>query len=77
MTANHKGYFEFFICNIDGLTTDATQDCLNKTPLTDISGNTKIYLTTTASINVTTSVKLPDGLTCNNCVFQVKFLFCN
>ena len=33
ITANHKGYFEFRICDVTGWDTDATQECLNSTIL--------------------------------------------
>lgn len=36
VTANHLGYFEFRLCNVDNLNgMDATQACLDKTILRD------------------------------------------
>jgi ABC-type dipeptide/oligopeptide/nickel transport system permease component len=29
ITADHRGYFQFGICNVDGWGTDATQACLD------------------------------------------------
>lgn len=74
VTANHKGFFEFRICDIDGLNTDATQACLDKTPLTDKNGNTRFPLLTESATVVSLKLKLPSKLTCKNCVIQVDTL---
>lgn len=59
------------ICNVDGLYTDATQECLNKIFLKDTNGQTKIYIPKGYTGKINTILKLPDYLLCNHCVLQV------
>ena len=77
LTANHLGYYQFKICNIDGLSTDATQACLDKTVLVNQVTKTTQYPIGSTLGKVTIPLTLPAGLTCNQCVFQVilKILF--
>lgn len=72
ITANHLGYSEFLICNVDNLTTDATQECLNKRILKDSNGTSKFYIQPYYRGPITTSLVLPLDLKCNHCVFQVN-----
>jgi hypothetical protein len=73
ITANHLGYFQFMICNLDQMLSDATTDCLNKTYLKEATSNqTKIYIQSQTGY-IYTKLKLPDQLTCNHCVFQWKY----
>lgn len=73
MTANHKGYFEFRLCNVDRLKLgEATQSCLNKILLQDRHGRSQIPIIPFYVGIVKTSLKLPPFLTCNHCVFQVS-----
>ena len=74
ITANHLGYSEFSICNVDNLTTDATQDCLNKIILKDSNGKSKFYIPPNFNGAINTSLVLPSDLKCNHCVFQVNYL---
>jgi hypothetical protein len=71
ITANHNGYFEFMICNVDGMSTDATQNCLNQNYLKDSAGQTKIVIEKGYNGKIYTSLQLPASLSCNHCVFQV------
>lgn len=71
VTANHYGYFEFRICNVDGLKGDATQKCLDKRLLTDSNDQTQIYIQRGYFGKIKTTVNLPADLTCKHCVFQV------
>ena len=68
--ANHYGWFEFRICNIDGWTEDANQICLNKTVLRYTSSNdTRLMVTNYSSPAIINfKLDLPDDLTCNHCV---------
>lgn len=72
ISANHLGWFEFRICNVDSLITDATQECLDRALLTDLDGNTRINLKK-GVYNFETKLKLPDYLWCKHCVFQWKY----
>ena len=60
------------VCNVDGMSTDATQECLNKIYLKDNNGQTKIYIPRGYNGKINTILKLPDNLSCNHCVFQVN-----
>ena len=71
ITANHKGYFEFRLCNVDGMAGDATQNCLDRNILQDENGNTKIYIPGGKTGKFTSRLVLPSGLSCEHCVFQV------
>lgn len=71
ITANHYGYFEFKICNVDGSKTDATQACLDKTILADSTGRTKFPIERTKTGSMKFKLNLPGNLLCNHCVFQV------
>jgi len=73
ITANHYGYFEFRLCNVDGKAGDATQSCLDQTLLKDVNGNTKIFITRGKTGKFTTRLNLPSGFSCNHCVFQWKY----
>lgn len=74
VSANHKGWFEFRICNIDDMASDATQECLDKIMLPDLTGKTRINLEM-GIFNFETKLKLPANLSCNQCVFQVMLIF--
>lgn len=79
VTANHYGYFEFRICNLDKETTkggeEATQECLNKQMLKDLNGKTQIYIKRGFFGKINTTLVLPTKLTCKHCVFQVFSYF--
>lgn len=74
MTASHLGYFQFGICNIDNLTTDATQECFEKNLLTDLNGNTRMPINSSDIGMKSFMLTLPKGLICSHCVFQVSIL---
>lgn len=74
LTANHKGNFQFRVCNIDGWQGDATEECLDKTVLADLNGNKEIPIRTedgTGMMNF--KLQLPSDLSCTRCVFQWKY----
>ncbi|UJR30953.1 hypothetical protein I4U23_018465 [Adineta vaga] len=74
LTANHRGSFEFRLCNIDNNNNqDATQSCLDLNLLYIVNGSTKYYVEskfTTIHVNVS----LPANVTCKHCVFQWKYV---
>jgi len=72
LTANHLGYFEFKICNVDGSKSDATQQCLDKNILTDSNGKTKIFVGRKTG-KMKFKINLPADLICKHCVFQWKY----
>jgi hypothetical protein len=70
LTVEHLGFFEFRICNVDGSTKEATQECLDKTVLKDVSGQSRFFVN--LAFHYKFKLVLPTQLTCNHCVFQVK-----
>lgn len=76
MTTNHRGWFEFRLCNIDNMPSgEATQECLDQTLLADIYGNTRFK--TPSDVEgwqgfFKTNLVIPPGFKCNHCVFQVS-----
>jgi len=74
ITANHRGSFEFRLCNIDGWNSDATQECLDQTILyLDGSLNETKYLVEGNYSSILLNLTLPDNLTCDHCIFQWKW----
>lgn len=71
MTENHKGYFEFRLCNLDNILTEATQECLNKNLLINSYGKNRIYLPKDFKGKMITFLNIPKGFKCDHCVFQV------
>ncbi|CAF1008607.1 unnamed protein product [Rotaria sp. Silwood1] len=76
LTANHKGYFEFRLCNLDNNpNSDATQECLDRR-LLKIAGtdSTKFRdVDKYGSQAITVRVQLPSDVACRHCVFQWKY----
>ena len=74
LTANHRGVFEFRVCNIDNKNNeDATQDCLDLNLLEITNGSKRFHVDST-SIIIHINVTLPNNLTCKHCVFQWKYI---
>lgn len=67
MTANHKGIFEFRICNLDKLSGDVTQECLNKTVL-KIRDTDETQFIIDNKMKQVYTIQLPDDLVCEHCV---------
>ena len=68
ITANHLGYIEFRLCNVDNWLTDATQECLNKTVLKIASTNDVRYPVDPDLKTVEYKLDLPVDFTCEHCV---------
>ena len=80
LTANHRGYFEFRLCNLDSTPNgDATQECLDRRVLKIAGsestrfGDVGVYGSTTISARV----QLPADVNCRHCVFQWKYTAAN
>ncbi|CAL8143129.1 unnamed protein product [Orchesella dallaii] len=71
LTASHLGYFEFRLCPQNNPLVPATQECLdqNVLELADGSGTRYPIPTFDAELH-TISLKLPEGVTCRQCVLQ-------
>ncbi|KAL4220883.1 hypothetical protein ACF0H5_019149 [Mactra antiquata] len=71
LTANHKGWFEYRLCQNDDPKKRLTQECFDKHLLTD--DNKYRFVITKSMEHVTHSVALPAGVKCRNCVLQWKY----
>ncbi|KAK3084053.1 hypothetical protein FSP39_007381 [Pinctada imbricata] len=72
ITASHKGYFEFRLCPHNNPRVPVTQDCLNRYLLHQPSGSTQ-YKELGRPQVYTVTLKLPQGVTCTQCVLQWKY----
>ena len=75
ITANHWGFFEFGICNVDNnrIDQDATQECLDKNKLFDMNNKTRINIQKAFIGRINMTLQLPLKFTCKHCVFQVRY----
>ncbi|XP_014219885.1 uncharacterized protein LOC106647842 [Copidosoma floridanum] len=73
LTANHHGYFEFRTCPMTYHNQEVTQDCLDKHVLIGENGTARYYPGEGNRI-FEAYYKLPDALTCSQCVFQWRYV---
>nr|KAG5714949.1 hypothetical protein BaRGS_000437 [Batillaria attramentaria] len=80
LTANHKGWFEFRLCEHNNPFTNITQECLDKHLLVlDDTGETRYkvigpdVIDYSVKENIKINLRLPQGLTCAACVLQWKY----
>lgn len=74
LTANHHGYFEFRTCAMTYRNQEVDQDCLDQNVLVNLeTGGTRYYPGEGNKI-FEALYKLPDDLTCNQCVFQWRYI---
>lgn len=73
LTANHMGYFEFRICAMTYSGKEVSQQCLDKYKMRDRYGNTRYYPAAGNGV-FENEYKLPDDLTCAQCVFQWRYV---
>lgn len=70
LTRSHLGYFEFHLCPHNNPNVPEDESCFRHTlQLGDNSGN-KFYIKTLDNGWYNTTVRLPAGLTCSQCVFR-------
>ena len=69
ITANHFGYFEFRVCPVTDNNVEVTQECLNQNQLV-VNGNGFKRNLAGGEYATRMTVTLPEGLTCDRCVFQ-------
>ncbi|ODM99780.1 hypothetical protein Ocin01_06884 [Orchesella cincta] len=71
LTASHLGYFELRLCPQNNPLVPATQECLDQYVLELADGSGTRYPIPTFDAQLHTySVKLPEGVTCRQCVLQ-------
>lgn len=68
ITANHEGFFEFRLCNIDGWADDASQECLNKTLLNVVGTQSSKYQVAKFMHTAEYQITIPPNFLCNHCV---------
>ena len=74
ITAPHKGWFEFRLCKNDNVKRAATQACLDEHLLKVVSGTgTRYHVTFDYPMDYDLVMQLPEGLKCEQCVFQWKY----
>lgn len=75
VTTNHRGYFEFKLCPNNNPKKEATQECLDKHVLQEAYGTgTRYHIGDKGSGNITLKLRLPEGLTCSQCVLQWTYV---
>ena len=77
LTTNHRGWFEFRLCNVDNMPSgEADHECLDKILLADAAGRTRFN--TPSQVEgwqgfFNTDLVIPKNFKCNHCVFQWKW----
>ncbi|KAG8227863.1 hypothetical protein J437_LFUL008656 [Ladona fulva] len=79
LTANHKGYFEFRLCPQNNHRKEATQACLDRYLLErgDSVGGRRVFPGIEGGGGnriFEARYRLPDGLTCSQCVLQWRYV---
>jgi len=69
ITANHKGWFEFKLCENNDPSKDKTQECFDRHLLEFTSGGTRMEIGQGNKL-FRYQVKLPAGVTCQQCILQ-------
>jgi len=80
LSANHRGYFEFRLCNLDASPlADATQECLDRHQLVIADTNSTKFgdVGEYGSTMISLRVQLPPNIACKHCVFQWKYTAAN
>ena len=71
VTANHKGYFTFKLCDNNNTEQDPDQSCFDGRVLRIVpSGEDRYYLTTFNTGVFTLKLRLPRDLRCSQCILQ-------
>ncbi|KAI0231353.1 hypothetical protein LSAT2_018283, partial [Lamellibrachia satsuma] len=75
VTVQHGGWFEFRICPNNDVTTPATHECLNRNllALADGTGYRTYMHVRDPTGFYNTTLRLPRGLSCTQCVLQWKW----
>lgn len=74
VTANHKGYFEFNLCNLDANQGRETEECYGEYPLLDADGDRRWKLESGITGDHLVKVQLPLELTCEHCSLQWTYV---
>jgi len=74
ITANHKGYFEFKLCPNNNIHQDPQQDCFDSNLLEVVNGDGNKFMIGVGNKNYYPIIKLPNGLTCSQCILQWTYI---
>ena len=74
LTANHMGYFEFRVCPNNAPKKPASQMCLDKNILQQSNSGGPRYYPGPGSKVFEMHYQLPKDLTCQQCVFQWRYV---
>lgn len=78
ITTNHGGFFIFKLCHNDDVTRDPGQECFESNILqTGKDGETELRVREELWGPVKMYVKLPDNLTCDQCIIQWTWIAAN
>ena len=72
LVANHKGFFTFALCAHNDPNSSPNRECFLNNQLT-VNNGARYYATGGTGLKKM-KVKLPDGLTCKQCILQVLYL---
>merc|ERR1719334_771387 len=72
ITANHMGWFEFSLCNVDNMER-VTEECLMNTVLNMTNGKQHYPLAAGVTGYVPIDLQLPEGVSCGRCVLRWKW----
>lgn len=72
ITANHKGYLYFKICNVD--VEPESEACFERYQLKTSTGADTYTLPSSSAQDFPVSLRLPAGLTCKHCVLQWTYV---
>lgn len=73
ITANHRGYFVFSLCDLSKNAKE-TDECFDRYPLLDSTGNRNSYLNSTAAGMYYVNLQLPKDLVCVHCILQWTYV---
>ncbi|XP_035893117.1 uncharacterized protein LOC118503682 [Anopheles stephensi] len=74
LTANHRGYFYFDLCNLSSNGGTEDEACFGRNPLYLVDGSRNWSLPSTATGEYRVSLKLPDAVTCTHCIFRWTYV---
>merc|ERR1712168_10883 len=77
VTNNQLGYFEFRLCPNNNINQDPDQSCFEQYLLQTDSGSTRFPLTDNRRGYWNTSVELPMGVVCEQCILQWTYTSAN
>jgi len=70
VTTNHKGWFEFKLCENNNIHQDKDQSCFDKNLLEFEDGETRVTVPKDPNGLFKYKIKLPEGLQCDQCILQ-------